>query len=157
MKTAIIGLPMTGKTSLFTMLTGAHQDTRIGSMAARTGVAKVPDARLGELARIFEQPKITHATVEYVDMPSMSKESLRDPAYVASLRVVDAFAHVLRLFQDETIPHEKGSLDPLRDLEDVEMELVLSDLVVVEKRLERLDKDRKKMKNPELDREFDLL
>ena len=59
--------------------------------------------------------------------------------------------------QDETIPHEKGSVDPVRDLEDVETELILSDLVVVEKRLERLDKDRKKIKNPELDREFELL
>jgi ribosome-binding ATPase len=157
MRTAIIGLPMTGKTSLFTILTGVHQETRIGSTAVRTGVAKVPDLRLDELARIFEPPKITHAVVEYLDVPSISKENLRDPAYVASLRVADAFAHVLRLFEDPTIPHEKGSVDPLRDLEDVEVELVLSDLVVVEKRLERLDKDRKKIKDPNLDREFELL
>src|SRR5215471_11860201 len=157
MKTAIIGLPMVGKTSLFTILTGVHHETRIGATAARTGVAKVPDSRLDELARLFEPPKITHATVEYVDMPAISKENLRDASYVASLRVVDAFAQVLRLFEDETIPHEKGSIDPRRDLEDVETELILSDLVVVEKRLERLDKDRKKIKNPELDREFDLL
>jgi len=157
MKTAIIGLPMVGKTSLFTILTGVHQETRIGSTAARTGVAKVPDTRLDALARLFEPKKVTHATVEYVDMPSISKESLRDPGSVASLRNVDAFAHVLRLFADETVPHEKGSVDPLRDLDDVETELILSDLVVVEKRLERLDKDRKKIKNPELDREFELL
>ena len=153
----MIGLPMTGKTSLFTILTGVHQETRIGSTSARTGVARVPDARLEALGKLFEPPKVTHATVEYVDVPSVSKESLRDPSYIASLRVADAFAHVLRLFQDETIPHERGSVDPLRDLEDVETELILSDLVVVEKRLERLDKDRKKIKNPELDREFDLL
>jgi ribosome-binding ATPase len=157
MKTAIIGLPMVGKTSLFTILTGVHQETRIGSTAARTGVARVPDARLEALGGLFEPPKVTHATVEYVDMPAISKENLRDPSYLASLRVVDAFAHVLRLFADESIPHEKGSVDPIRDLEDVETELILSDLVVVEKRLERLDKDRKKIKNPELDREFDLL
>ena len=157
MKTAIIGLPMTGKTSLFAILTGAHHETRIGSTAARTGVAKVPDARLEALGRLFEPPKVTHATVEYVDMPSISRENLRDPAYVASLRVGDAFAHVLRLFEDETVPHEKGSIDPRRDMEDVETELILSDLVVIEKRLERLDKDRKKIKNPELDKEFDLL
>ena len=157
MKTAIIGLPMAGKTSLFTILTGVHQETRIGSTAARTGVAKVPDARLDALAQALRAAKITHATVEYVDMPSISKETLRDPGYVASLRIVDAFAHVLRLFADETVPHEKGSVDPMRDLEDVETELILSDFVVVEKRLERLDKDRKKIKNPELDREFELL
>jgi GTP-binding protein YchF len=157
MKTAIIGLPMVGKTSLFTILTGVHHETRIGATAARTGVAKVPDPRLDELARLFEPPKITHATVEYVDMPAISKENLRDASYVASLRVVDAFAQVLRLFEDETIPHEKGSIDPRRDLEDVETELILSDLVVVEKRLERLEKDRKKVKNPELDHEYELL
>lgn len=148
---------MTGKTSLFTILTGVHQETRIGSTAARTGVAKVPDARLDALSELFQPNKTTYATVEYVDMPSISKESLRDASYVASLRNVDAFAHVLRLFADETVPHEKGSVDPIRDLEDVETELILSDLMVVEKRLERLDKDRKKIKNPELDREFDLL
>src|SRR5918912_210211 len=157
MKTAIIGLPMTGKTSLFTILTGVHQETRIGSTAARTGVARVPDSRLEALASLFQPDKTTHATVEYVDMPSISKESLRDPSYLASLRVVDAFAHVLRLFEDETVPHEKGSVDPARDLADVEMELILSDLVVVEKRLERLDKDRKKVKSPDLDHEFELL
>src|SRR6266850_836765 len=157
MKTAIIGLPMVGKTSLFTILTGVHQESRIGSTAVRAGVAKVPDTRLDALAKLFEPPKITHATVEYLDVPAVSKESLRDPAYVASLRVVDAFAHVLRLFGDETVPHEHGSVDPMRDLQNVETELVLSDLMVVEKRLERLDKDRKKVKNPELDREADLL
>src|ERR1039458_8419129 len=157
MRTAIIGLPMTGKTSLFTILTGVHQETHIGSTAVRTGVAKVPDARLEELGRLFDPPKVTHATVEYVDMPSVSKESLRDPSYLASLRVVDAFAHVLRLFESDTVPHEKGSVDPIRDLEDVEMELVLSDLVVVEKRMERLEKDRRKIKSLELDREFALI
>src|SRR6478672_8107907 len=103
MKTAIIGLPMTGKTSLFTILTGVHQETRIGSTAVRAGVAKVPDARVDALARLFEPPKITHASVEYLDGPAVTKETLRDPAYVASLRVVDAFAHVLRVFDDQTV------------------------------------------------------
>ena len=129
MKTPIIGLPMVGKTSLFTILTGAHQDTRLGSTAARTGVAKVPDARLDALARLFEPPKVTHATVEYVDFPAISKDHLRDPSYVAGLRVADAFAHVVRLFEDATVPHEKGSIDPVRDIDDVETELILSDLV----------------------------
>ncbi len=157
MKTAIIGLPMVGKTSLFTILTGVHEAARIGSMATRVGVAKVPDARVEELAQIFNPPKITHAVVEYVDTPAISKEALRDPAFLASLRVVDAFAHVLRIFQDESVPHEAGSVDPLRDLENVDLELILSDLVVVEKRMERLEKDRKKIKSPELDREFEAL
>src|ERR1700740_3227471 len=124
MKTAIIGLPMVGKTSLFTILTGVHQESRIGSTALRARVAKVPHARLDSRAKLFEPPKITHATVEYLDVPAISKESLRDPAYVASLRVVDAFAHVLRAFEDETIPHEHGTVDPKRDLENVETELI---------------------------------
>jgi hypothetical protein len=126
-------------------------------LEARVGVTKVPDARLAALAKIFDPPKITHATVEYLDFPSISKEALRDPSYLASMRVADALAHVLRLFPSDTVPHEKGSVDPIRDLEDVEMELILSDLVVVEKRLERLEKDRKKAKTPELDREIALI
>jgi GTP-binding protein YchF len=157
MITAIIGLPMVGKTSLFTILTGAHEATRVGIMEARVGVTKVPDPRLDALAQIFDPPKVTQATVEYLDFPAVSKEALRDPSYLASMRVADALAHVLRLFPSDTVPHEKGSVDPVRDLEDVEMELILSDLVVVEKRMERLEKDRKKAKSPELDREFALL
>jgi len=157
MKTAIVGLPMVGKTSLFTILTGAHEAARMGSLEARVGMTKVPDARLDALAKIFEPPKITSATVEYLDFPSISKEALRDPSYLASLRVADALAHVLRLFASDTVPHEKGSVDPIRDFEDVEVELMLSDLVVVEKRMERVDKDRKKTKSPELDQEFALL
>ena len=157
MKTAIIGLPMVGKTSLFTILTGVHEATRVGSMEARVGMTKVPDPRLEELAKIFEPPKVTHATVEYLDFPAISKEALRDPSYLASMRVADALAHVLRLFDSDVVPHEKGSVDPIRDMEDVDIELVLSDLVVIEKRMERLDKDRKKLKDPQLDHEFAVL
>jgi GTP-binding protein YchF len=157
MKTAIIGLPMVGKTSLFTILTGVHEAARVGTLEARVGITKVPDARVDALARLYQPPKITYATVEYLDFPSISKEALRDPSYLASLRVVDALAHVLRVFESDTVPHEKGSVDPLRDFEDVETELILSDLVVIEKRMERVDKDRKKIKSPDLDQEFALL
>jgi hypothetical protein len=148
---------MVGKTSLFTILTGVHESARVGTLEARVGVTKVPDGRLDELAKIFAPPKITHATVEYLDFPSISKESLRDPSYLASLRVVDALAHVIRVFESDTVPHEKGSVDPMRDFEDVDMELILSDLVVVEKRMDRVDRDRKKTRAPELDKEFELL
>jgi ribosome-binding ATPase len=157
MKTAIIGLPMVGKTSLFTILTGVHESARVGNLEARVGVTKVPDERLDALAKIFNPPKVTQAVVEYLDFPSISKESLRDPSYLASLRVADALAHVLRVFDSDTVPHEKGSVDPMRDFEDVEIELMVSDLVVVEKRMERLDKERKKIKNPEFDKEFVVL
>jgi len=157
MKTAIVGLPMVGKTSLFTILTGVHESTRVGGMEARVGISRVPDARLDALAKIFQPPKVTHATLEYLDFPAISKEALQSPNYLASLRVVDAIAHVVRVFADDTVPHEKGSVDPLRDIQDVEFELILSDLGVVEKRLERLEKDRKKIRSAELDREAELL
>ena len=157
MKTAIVGLPMVGKTSLFTILTGIHESTRVGTLEARVGMTKVPDARLDALATLFNPPKITYATVEYLDFPAISKEALRDPSYLASLRVADALAHVLRVFESDTVPHEKGSVDPMRDFEDVEVELMLSDLAVVEKRMERVDKDRKKIKNPDMDQEFAVL
>jgi GTP-binding protein YchF len=157
MKTAIIGLPMVGKTSLFTILTGVHEAARVGTLEARVGVTRVPDARVDALAKLYHPPKTTYATVEYLDFPSISKEALRDPSYLASLRVADALAHVLRVFASDTVPHEKGSVDPIRDYQDVEVELILSDLVVVEKRMERLDKDRKKIKSPDLDHEFALL
>jgi hypothetical protein len=157
MKTAIIGLPMTGKTSLFTILTGVHEAARMGTLEARLGMTKVPDARLAALAELYQPPKVTHATVEYLDFPSISKEALRDPSCLASLRVADALAHVVRVFESDTVPHEKGTVDPLRDIDDVDMELIVSDMVVIEKRLERLEKDRKKIKDPELDHEAALL
>src|SRR5262249_48378454 len=156
MKTAIIGLPMVGKTSLFTILTGVHEAARVGTLEARVGITKVPDARVDALAKLYEPPKITYATVEFLDFPSISKESLRDPSYLASLRVADALAHVLRVFESDTVPHEKGSVDPIRDFEDVETELILNDLVVVEQRMERPDKERKKIKKPDFDKEFVL-
>jgi GTP-binding protein YchF len=157
MKTAIIGLPMTGKTSLFTILTGVHETARTGSMETRVGVTRVPDERVDALAKVFSPEKVTHATIEFIDFPSISKEALREASYLASLRVADAMAHVVRLFESEVVPHEKGSVDPMRDISDVDTELVLSDLAVVEKRLERLEKDRKKIKDPGLDREYELL
>src|SRR5580698_7561922 len=106
MKTAIIGLPMVGKTSLFTILTGVTQESRMGSTSVRTGVAKVPDPRVDALAELYQPPKITFATVEYSGAPAISQDTLRDPADVARLRVVDAFAKVPSLFKDETVPHE---------------------------------------------------
>src|SRR5258708_35157891 len=141
MKTAIIGLPMVGKTSLFTILTGVHEAARVGTLEARVGITKVPDARVDALAKLYEPPKITYATVEYLDFPSISKEALRDPSYLPSLRVADALAHVLRVFESDTLPHDKGSVDPLRDFQDVATEFMLTDLATAEQRFHRLDND----------------
>jgi GTP-binding protein YchF len=157
MKTAIIGLPMVGKTSLFTILTGFHESARVGMMEARQGVTQVPDPRVEALAEVFEPKKVTHATLDYLDFPSISMEALRNPGYLSSMRLAEALAHVIRVFDSDTVPHEKGSIDPMRDLEEVQTELILSDLMVVEKRLEKVAKDRRKIKDPNLDREHDLL
>jgi hypothetical protein len=157
MKTAIIGLPQVGKTALFTILTGAASESRVGSTKVSVGVTKVPDFRLDELAKIFNPPKVTYAAVEYVDMPALSKESLRDAGYVGSLRVVDAFAHVIRLFEEETVMHVEGGIDPERDFRNIELELILGDLQVVENRLERVEKDLGRAKSTDLEREKELL
>ena len=157
MRTAIIGLPQVGKTSLFTILTGMTRQTRLGGTAVQVGVAHVPDLRVERLAEVFQPPKVTHATVEYADMPALSKEALRDPGLIDSLRLGDAFLQVVRLFEDDTVMHVEGSIDSERDWRNVELELILSDLVVVEKRLERVEKDMQRIKNPDLPKERDLL
>jgi len=144
--TAIIGLPMTGKTSLFTILTGVHQETHIAPRRCAPAWRKCR-MRASNTGRLFEPPKVTHATVEYVDMPSVSKESLRDPATWPAA-VVDAFAHVLRLFEDATVAHEKGPSTRCatgRRGDGIDAQRPAGD----REGLERLDKDRKKIKNPE--------
>ena len=157
MRTAIIGLPQVGKTSLFTILTGSASETRIGGMKTQLGVAKVPDARLEALAKIFEPPKVVYATVEYADMPALSKEALQDASYIGSLRTVDAFVQVLRVFDEDSVMHIEGDIDPKRDWQSIEAELIINDLQVVENRLARVEKDMQRINDPELPKEWDLL
>src|SRR6202790_3037064 len=158
MKTVIIGLPQVGKTSLFRILTKAHlsDQARANPREAHIGVAKVPDDRLDRLAALYNPKKLTHTSVEYVDVGAIGQEALKDSAYAAHLRNVDALAHVVRVFDDPSVPHT-GEIDPLRDIKNVEFDLLVSDLGQIEKRLERLEKDLKKMKTPELEKEFELL
>ena len=157
MKTAIIGLPQVGKTCLFKILTGTASESRIGATKVQLGIAKVPDRRLDALARLFQPPKVVPATIEYADMPGLSRDALREASYIGSLRTVDAFAHVLRLFDDETVMHVDGSLDPCRDAGNIDLELILNDLQVVEKRIERVSKDLKRIKDSGLATELNLL
>jgi GTP-binding protein YchF len=158
MKTGIIGLPQVGKTSLFQILTKAHlsEQARANPREAHVGVAKVPDDRLDKLAALYNPKKLTHASVEYVDVGAIGQDALKDTAYAAHLRQVDALAHVVRAFDDPSIPHV-GAIDPLRDIKNVEFDLMVSDLGQIEKRLERVEKDLKKMKTAELEKEFELL
>jgi len=126
-----------------------------GGQATHVGVAKVPEPRLVELAKLYNPKKITYATVQYVDMAGVQKERMRES--LASLRDVDAIAHVIRVFDDPSVPHAEGSIDPLRDVTNLDLELILSDHEQVSKRLERVDKDLKKKKDPVLEHEKTVL
>ncbi len=156
MKTGIIGLPQVGKTSLFKILTKAHVAATANPREAHIGVAKVPDERLDKLAALYKPRKTIHASVEYSDVAAVGQEALKESAYASTLRQVDALVHVVRAFDDPAIPHV-GEIDPLRDIKNVEFDLMVSDLGQIEKRLERLEKDLKKMRSPELERENDLI
>src|SRR5271154_4581360 len=156
MKTGIIGLPQVGKTSLFKILTKARLDDRGHSREAHIGVARVPDERLEKLSALYSPKKTTFASVEYVDVAAIGQEALKESAFLSSLRNVDALIHVLRTFEDESIPHV-GTIDPLRDIKNVDFDLIISDLSQVEKRLERLEKDLKSKRTPEAEKEHALL
>jgi GTP-binding protein YchF len=155
MKSGIIGLPQVGKTSLFKILTKAHVETH-GGREAHIGIAKVPDERLDKLAALYNPRKTIHASVEYADVAAIGKEALKDTAYSTALRNVDALVHVLRAFEDPAVPHV-GAIDPARDAGNVEFDLMVNDLGQIEKRLERLVKDLKKIRSPELEKEHELL
>src|SRR5256885_14392415 len=158
MKTGIIGLPQVGKTSLFKILTKAKIEDRgyANPREAHLGIAKVPDERLDKLAALYNPKKLMHTSVEYSDVAAIGQEALKESAYANNLRTVDALAHVVRAFDDPAIPHV-GENDPLRDIKNVDFDLVVSDLGQVEKRIERLQKDLKRGKTPELEKENDLL
>jgi GTP-binding protein YchF len=158
MKTGIIGLPQVGKTSLFRILTKAKFEERghSNSREAHIGVARVPDERLDKLSALYSPKKTTYATVEFVDVAAIGQEALKETAFLTSLRNVDALIHVLRAFEDDSIPHV-GPIDPLRDIKSVEFDLMISDLTQIEKRLERLEKDLKKGRTSDLEHEQALL
>jgi ribosome-binding ATPase len=154
MQTGIIGLPQVGKTTLFRILTRANIEAK-GAQTTHVGVAKVPEPRLRELAKLYDPKKITYATVQYVDLPGVQKERMRES--LATLRDVDAIAHVIRVFDDPSVPHSEGSIDPLRDATNLDLELILSDHDQISKRLERVDKDLKKKRDPLLELEKNVL
>src|SRR3989449_11101938 len=148
MQAGIIGLPQVGKTTLFRILTKAHVEGKGGASATHVGVEKVPEPRLLDLAKLYNPKKITYATVNYVDLGGMQKERMRDA--LAQLREVDVIAHVIRVFDDPSVPHSEGSIDPLRDATNLDLELMLSDHDQITRRLERLEKDLKKKREPAL-------
>ena len=152
----ITGLPYVGKTTLFNLLTGGHAST--GAFAGaeaetNVGVAKVPDERVEKLAELFKPKKTTFAEVTYRDLglthTNKAKGEGIDPQKLGDLRSSDAIVHVVRAFRDPSVPHVDTTVDPVRDLGALELELLFADHGVVERRLERLEPEMRSAKGPE--------
>jgi ribosome-binding ATPase len=159
LRAGLIGFPSTGKTTLFHLLTSAREAHRPGGKSeASVGVSRVPDERLDRLTALFNPRKRVPATVEFADIAGTGArtgaQALLD---VAPFRNADALLHVVRLFRDPSVPHPAGSVDPSRDVRTMEDEVLLADLGVAERRLERLERDLKKAGTPELRKEQEIL
>ena len=153
MKIGLIGLPMVGKTSLFNLLTGSDIEIAgfsTGKVSANLGMAKVPDERLGFLRKLNNAKKTIHATMEIVDVPGLSKGASTGKGvgnqFLENIRHSDVLVHIVRAFKDENILHEEGSINPMRDIETINMELLFADLAVIENRIERIESSRKTTK-----------
>ncbi len=152
MKLAIIGLSNSGKTSLFNALTGQNIETTTYptiSGEPNFGVVKVPDSRVKRLVEIYRPKKTTYATVEYIDYIGLTKGDVDQNRKVFDLiKDADAIVHVVRGFDDESVSHPLNEINPLRDIETLELELLFGDLEFVEKRLERMEDGARRGKKP---------
>lgn len=159
MKCGILGLAKAGKTTLFNTLTAAHESTDkfAASDKIHLGTAKVPDERLARLRDLYRPRRYVPATVDYVDIPGIAEGESAERLDLAELKNVDALLHVVRAFADAELPHPSGGVDPARDVATVDLELILADHSLVERRLERLDKSAKRGLNAQEQREKALL
>jgi GTP-binding protein YchF len=167
MKIAIIGLPNSGKTTVFNALTRGTAETAAyssGQLEPNIATVKVPDGRLQVLADMFKPRKVTPADVQYVDVGGLSGGAERGaglpPALLNYIGGADALLHVARAFADEGVPHPEGSVDLARDVESVDLELAFSDLAIIERRLQRLNAEIGKMSSKDREQrlaERDLL
>jgi len=160
LRAGLFGFPSAGKSALFQLVTSAREAPRSGGKAeANVGVSRVPDERLDRLTALFNPRKHVPATVEFADVAGTAGSQTGAQALLdlAPFRNADALLHVVRVFRDPAVPHPSGSIDPARDVRTMEDEIILADLGVVEKRLERLERDLKKGNTPELRKEQEIL
>jgi|SRR5882724_221913 len=159
MQLGILGLPKVGKTTLFNTLTASHQETDKFATSDKTnlGVATVRDVRLEQLRDLFKPKRYVPATIQYVDIPGLKRGESAESLDLAKLKTVDALVHVVRVFSDPELLHSEGSVDAARDVANVDLELILADHDIVERRIERLDKAVKRGLNPEEIKEKKLL
>jgi len=142
MKIGIIGLPQTGKKTLFEILTD-HQPTEneIASKKPIKGVVEVKDPRFDVLAKSYKPKKEVGARIELELLPKLEKDTIAEGSVLADINELDAICHVVRAFKDESIYHIEGSVDPKRDIDSINSELILHDLVFIEKRMQNIEKN----------------
>ncbi len=156
LRAALIGLPSSGKTTLFQLMTSIHDAPR-GKGDVNIGISKVPDERLDTLTAMYNPRKRVPATVEFTDIAGPARSGAHALVDVAGYKNADALVHVIRAFRDTSVPHPSSAIDPARDAQAMEDELILADLGVAERRLERIEKDLKKGRSAELEKERDLV
>lgn len=160
MNFTLFGYPKTGKTTLFNLLTGAGIEIKAyseGKAEPNLRTCPIPDPRLDRLSSLYSDKQKKPATVDFVDLGGISYGEIKSSAYLAYLRKADGLTHVVRGFEDPQILHPKGKISPADDILSMEEELILADLISVENRLEKLEKDLQRTKDPEGEREKETL
>lgn len=162
MKLGIVGLPNVGKSTLFNSLTKAGAESAnypFCTIDPNVGVVAVPDERLDKLAKLYDSDKITPAVIEFVDIAGLVKGASKGEGlgnqFLSNIREVDAIVHVVRCFEDTNVIHVEGNVDPMRDIETINLELIFSDIEILERRIAKTSKGAKNDKT--LAKELDLL
>ncbi len=157
MKIGIIGLPQTGKKTLFQILTGSELREQSGPPKPIPGTTDILDPRFDKLVEMYLPKKNARARIDLVLVPKIEQENIAKGSIFNDINDVDAICHVVRAFEDEGIYHPAGSVDPLRDVEMVNSELLIHDQIFVEKRIERIEIALKKIKDKSQEKELELM